>query len=59
MLVELSRREKTANIMPDPDLDVYMKVLEKLAEKNVKEKLTFCRDFRYNLFIPFFFKFLE
>ncbi|KAM5564592.1 pleiotropic drug resistance protein 1-like [Rosa sericea] len=25
MLVELSRREKTANIMPDPDLDVYMK----------------------------------
>ena len=26
MLAELSRREKEANIMPDPDLDVYMKV---------------------------------
>ncbi|PRQ26836.1 putative sulfate-transporting ATPase [Rosa chinensis] len=27
MLVELLRREKAANIMPDSDLDVYMKVL--------------------------------
>lgn len=26
MLAELSRREKEANIMPDPDLDIYMKV---------------------------------
>jgi hypothetical protein len=26
MLTELSRREKAANIKPDPDLDVYMKV---------------------------------
>lgn len=26
MLTELSRREKEANIMPDPDLDIYMKV---------------------------------
>ncbi|KAK7817954.1 pleiotropic drug resistance protein 1 [Quercus suber] len=25
MLAELSRREKTANIKPDPDLDIYMK----------------------------------
>nr|XP_048332096.1 pleiotropic drug resistance protein 1-like isoform X3 [Ziziphus jujuba var. spinosa] len=25
MLAELSRREKTSNIMPDPDLDIYMK----------------------------------
>ncbi|PON90757.1 ABC type transporter protein [Trema orientale] len=25
MLAELSRREKEANIMPDPDLDIYMK----------------------------------
>ncbi|KAG2729216.1 hypothetical protein I3760_01G238800 [Carya illinoinensis] len=25
MLAELSRREKEANIMPDPDIDVYMK----------------------------------
>ncbi|KAD6794569.1 hypothetical protein E3N88_05465 [Mikania micrantha] len=25
MLVELSRREKDANIIPDPDLDIYMK----------------------------------
>ena len=28
MLAELSRREKAANIMPDPDLDIYMKVNE-------------------------------
>jgi hypothetical protein len=26
MLSELSRREKAANIKPDPDIDVYMKV---------------------------------
>lgn len=26
MLAELSRREKAANIMPDADLDIYMKV---------------------------------
>jgi hypothetical protein len=26
MLTELSRREKEANIKPDPDVDVYMKV---------------------------------
>lgn len=26
MLAELSRREKAENIMPDPDLDIYMKV---------------------------------
>lgn len=26
MLAELSRREKAANIIPDPDLDIYMKV---------------------------------
>lgn len=26
MLAELSRREKAANIKPDPDIDVYMKV---------------------------------
>jgi hypothetical protein len=26
MLAELSRREKEANIKPDPDIDVYMKV---------------------------------
>lgn len=29
MLTELSRREKAANIKPDPDLDVYMKVSSK------------------------------
>ncbi|RHN48292.1 putative iron-chelate-transporting ATPase [Medicago truncatula] len=27
LLAELSRREKHANIMPDPDIDVYMKIL--------------------------------
>jgi hypothetical protein len=26
MLTELSRREKEAKIIPDPDIDVYMKV---------------------------------
>lgn len=26
MLIELARREKEANIKPDPDLDVFMKV---------------------------------
>ena len=25
MLAELSRREKAANIKPDPDIDIYMK----------------------------------
>ena len=30
MLAELSRREKTANIMPDPDIDIFMKVRKKL-----------------------------
>lgn len=30
MLAELSRREKEANIKPDPDLDVFMKVSETL-----------------------------
>lgn len=29
MLAELSRREKAANIKPDPDLDIYMKVRHK------------------------------
>lgn len=29
MLAELSRREKDANIKPDPDLDIYMKVKKK------------------------------
>ena len=28
MLSELSRREKAANIKPDPDIDVFMKVTE-------------------------------
>lgn len=27
MLAELSRREKDANIKPDPDLDIFMKVM--------------------------------
>ena len=27
LLAELSRREKEANIKPDPDIDVYMKVI--------------------------------
>lgn len=30
MLAELSRREKAANIKPDPDIDIYMKVISKI-----------------------------
>ncbi|KAI8547247.1 hypothetical protein RHMOL_Rhmol07G0179600 [Rhododendron molle] len=33
MLTELSRREKEANIMPDPDLDIYMKALSLEGQK--------------------------
>jgi len=29
LLAELSRREKEANIRPDPDIDVYMKVTQR------------------------------
>uniref|UniRef100_F6HX65 ABC-2 type transporter transmembrane domain-containing protein n=1 Tax=Vitis vinifera TaxID=29760 RepID=F6HX65_VITVI len=32
MLAELSRREKAANIMPDPDIDAFMKVRQKLLK---------------------------
>jgi hypothetical protein len=28
MLAELSRREKEANIKPDPDIDVFLKVMK-------------------------------
>jgi len=31
MLTELSRREKAANIKPDPDIDVYMKVVKRFC----------------------------
>lgn len=34
MLVELSRREKAANIKPDVDVDVYMKV--RILDENLK-----------------------
>ena len=27
MLAELSRREKEANVKPDPDIDLFMKVI--------------------------------
>lgn len=37
MLAELSRREKEANIKPDPDLDIYMKV--KILMIMLKNKL--------------------
>lgn len=36
MLVELSRREKEANIKPDADIDVYMKV-KSFTWKNWRE----------------------
>lgn len=33
MLAELSRREKELNIKPDPDIDIFMKVLISLTAK--------------------------
>ncbi|XP_045794549.1 pleiotropic drug resistance protein 1-like [Trifolium pratense] len=33
LLAELSRREKHANIMPDPDIDVYMKAIATEGQK--------------------------
>lgn len=30
MIAELSRREKAANIKPDPDIDIFMKVWKEL-----------------------------
>ena len=29
IIAEVSRREKEAGIIPDPDIDIYMKVLSK------------------------------
>lgn len=43
MLAELSRREKTSNIMPDPDLDIYMKV----RKYSLEQKFT---TYSYNKF---------
>lgn len=47
MLAELSRREKTANIKPDPDLDIYMKVRMHLEKRKLEKKLmlNFCLNF--------------
>ena len=33
MLAELSRREKEANIKPDPDIDIYMKVWQNAIDQ--------------------------
>lgn len=35
MLSELSRREKEANIKPDPDIDVYMKAISVEGQESV------------------------
>lgn len=35
MLTELSRREKEANIKPDPDIDVYMKAISVEGQESV------------------------
>lgn len=42
MLTELSRREKEANIKPDPDIDVFMKVSLYYFPKNFNS-VTICR----------------
>lgn len=39
MLAELSRREKTANVKPDLDLDIYMKV-----RKHKIRVVSFCKS---------------
>lgn len=39
MLTELARREKEANIKPDPDIDVFMKV-----SYITPEKLQLCKN---------------
>jgi hypothetical protein len=54
MLTELSRREKEANIKPDPDVDVYMKVKIHLiltkscvyigSDKGTQSYLCFCAN---------------
>nr|GEW26771.1 pleiotropic drug resistance protein 1-like [Tanacetum cinerariifolium] len=33
MLVELSRRERNANIKPDPDLDIFMKAASTIGQE--------------------------
>jgi hypothetical protein len=38
MLAELARREKEANIMPDPDIDIFMKVSRNLFMSKKKKK---------------------
>lgn len=39
MLAELSRREKEANIKPDPDVDIYMKVSSVTHIRNLDMKV--------------------
>lgn len=39
MLAELSRREKEANIKPDPDVDIYMKVSSVTHIRNLDMKI--------------------
>ena len=51
MLVELARREKEANIKPDPDVDIYMKV-----GRNLLSITTFGSS--STIFFLFFFYFL-
>ena len=49
LLSELSRREKEANIKPDPDIDVYMKVRKKLLSilTELKEAISMAMDVTY------------
>ena len=35
MLTELSRREKAANIKPDADIDMYMKVSDQVTKYSI------------------------
>ncbi|KAF2316394.1 hypothetical protein GH714_041735 [Hevea brasiliensis] len=50
MLAELSRREKAANIKPDPDIDVFMK--NSIERVTILEQAVFMEiDFRFMIFL--------
>jgi hypothetical protein len=51
MLAELARREKEANIMPDPDIDIFMKVSRNLfmSKKKKKKRVEICCHLRFHI----------
>ena len=53
MLMELSRREKAANIKPDADIDAFMKARSRGPVKKVYKRLFF-QELKNNLIIKHF-----